>query len=954
MPSSQKSAFSKERIEALVAKYKSLTPQQRKALNESQNCKDFILPLFGALGWDVYSEEVATEENIGGKRADYTFRLNGVAKFFLEAKKPGVDLHQENFAEQAISYAWHKSVPWAILTNFETLKVFSAEWDEVDPERSLVFEIKCDDFITDEKLALLSRPSIEKGEIDTWAEREFKKPKRENVDVQLAKDLIRWRNVLFENLKLWNGGKKVTDKQIAKSVQTLLDRLIFMRTTEDRGIENEHLRELLRNNEEKKANIERGIKDLFRGYDSWYDSRLFEPQLCDELEYEDSFLKTVIGELYKNTKGIRYNFAKINADVLGSIYEQYLGQIQQGDAKNSKRKQQGIYYTPRYIVDFIVRNAVLEPSKNKPAHEIAKLRILDPACGSGSFLTRAFEAIDSSLRKQGWDDAGTRLTVTPQCIYGVDLDDEAVEIAQLNLLLRMVYQRELLPNLTNNIECGNSLLYGEPEKLEKVFGSQWKDRRPFDWYGRFSKVFGGGGFDAIIGNPPYIKEYVDKSAFDGLHDSPYYQGKTDIWTLFACQAIDHLKDGGYFSFIAPNSWLTNAGASIFRDKILSEGEVISFIDFGDFKVFKEAGIQTMIFTFEKKHPRPSYPLRYAKILNSEIADDDVAAFLNSNLAVVPEGVESFEINFEREKFLGKTIAFSNREDADVVGKIEKEGLLRLDAKDVGQGIVSPQECVTRSHKEVLTDPSIRIGEGIFVLSDNELNQLKLPDIERPVARPYYESTEIARFYADRKNKKWILYMDSGNTKKISSYPTIKAHLDKFGPVMTSDFAPYGLHRARDQKFFDGGVILSLRKTAKPAFSYVDFPCYVSQSFYAIKPHGINSKYLTALLNSKVAYFWFKNRGKVQGDNLQIDKEPLMNFPVKIPTDKKGEERIVALVDEIMELNAKLHQLDVILEREARAELQNQIARREDQIDAEIYNVYDLSPDQINVIKQIDA
>jgi hypothetical protein len=264
MPSSQKSAFSKERIEALVAKYKSLTPQQRKALNESQNCKDFILPLFGALGWDVYSEEVATEENIGGKRADYTFRLNGVAKFFLEAKKPGVDLHQENFAEQAISYAWHKSVPWAILTNFETLKVFSAEWDEVDPERSLVFEIKCDDFITDEKLALLSRPSIEKGEIDTWAEREFKKPKRENVDVQLAKDLIRWRNVLFENLKLWNGGKKVTDKQIAKSVQTLLDRLIFMRTTEDRGIENEHLRELLRNNEEKKANIERGIKDLFR------------------------------------------------------------------------------------------------------------------------------------------------------------------------------------------------------------------------------------------------------------------------------------------------------------------------------------------------------------------------------------------------------------------------------------------------------------------------------------------------------------------------------------------------------------------------------------------------------------------------------------------------------------------------------------------------------------------
>jgi adenine-specific DNA-methyltransferase len=947
----QESAVSEGRIKSLVAKYEGLVPQQRKALNESQNCKDFILPLFEALGWSVYSDEVATEENIGGKRADYTFRLNGVAKFFLEAKKPGVDLHQENFAEQAISYAWHKSVPWAILTNFETLKVFSAEWDEVDPERSLVFEIKCSDFAASEKLALLSRQSIEKREIDIWAEREFKKPKRENVDIQLAKDLIRWRTVLFENLKLWNSGKKIADKQIAKAVQTLLDRLIFIRTTEDRGTENEHLRELLRSNEERNIELEKSIKDLFRSYDAWYDSRLFEPQLCDELEYENSFLKTVIGELYKNTKGIRYNFAKINADVLGSIYEQYLGQIQQGDTKNSKRKQQGIYYTPRYIVDFIVRNAVIEPAKDRLPNEIAKLRILDPACGSGSFLTRAFEAIDLSLRKQGWDDAGTRLTVTPQCVYGVDLDDEAVEIAQLNLLLRMVYQRELLPNLTHNIECGNSLLFGTPEELKKVFGPAWKDRKPFDWRGRFSGVFEGGGFDAIVGNPPYIKEYVDKSAFDGLHGSPYYQGKMDIWTLFACQAIDHLKDGGYFSFIAPNSWLTNAGASIFRDKILHDGELVSFIDFGDFKVFKDAGIQTMIFIFQKKRPRSSYVLQYAKVLDSETAEDKVAAFLNSNLAVVPDGVECFEIKFEPGKFLGRTISFSNREDTDMIGKIEIEGIMRLDAKDVGQGIVSPQEYVTRSHKATLTDPSIRIGDGIFVVSDSELKQLKLTGGEKRVVRPYYESTEIGRFYADEKNKKWILYMDSANTKNIDSYPTIKAHLDKFGPVMTSDFAPYGLHRARDQKFFDGGVVLSLRKTARPAFSYVDFPCYVSQSFYAIKPRNIDPKYLIAVLNSKVAYFWFKNRGKVQGDNLQIDKEPLMNFPIKTTADKETEQRIVALVDRAMKLNTELHRLDAVLEREACTEIKDRIAAIENQIDMEICNIYQLSPAQIKIILQ---
>lgn len=300
------------------------------------------------------------------------------------------------------------------------------------------------------------------------------------------------------------------------------DRLIFMRTTEDRGFENEHLRELLRSNEEKKTNIEAGIKDLFRNYDEWYDSRLFEKQLCDELEYEDSFLKTVIGELYKNTKGIRYDFAKINADVLGSIYEQYLGQIQQGDTKHSKRKQQGIYYTPRYVVDFIVRNTIGELIKDKLGNEIVKMKILDPACGSGSFLTRAFEIVNQSLRKQNWDNPGTQLVIIPKCVYGVDLDDEAVEIAQLNLLLRMVYQRERLPNLTHNIECGNSLLSGTPSELEKKFGTGWKDRRPFNWRERFSEVFDGGGFDVVkdVGQGIVCpQEYVTRSHKDTLTDS---------------------------------------------------------------------------------------------------------------------------------------------------------------------------------------------------------------------------------------------------------------------------------------------------------------------------------------------------------------------------------------------------------------------------------------------------
>jgi len=937
-------ATAKEQIEDLVANYEKLTVQQRRAMNESQNCKDFILRLFYALGWDVYSDEILSEENILGKRADYTFRLNGVARFFLEAKKPSAKLQEEDFADQAISYAWHKSVSWAVLTNFETLKVFNAEWDEVDSERSLVFEIKYTDFATSDKLALLSRDAIEKGELDSWAEREFKKPKRENVDSQLAKDLLRWRNILFENLTQWNGDKKIESKSIAKAVQMLLDRLIFIRTTEDRGIENEHLRELLRHSEEDKignADLERELKELFKSYNDWYDSKLFEPHLCDELEYADDFLKTVIGELYKNRKGIRYNFAKINADVLGSIYEQYLGQIQQSDAKNSKRKQQGIYYTPRYIVDFIVRNTLGDLIKDKLPHEIAKLRILDPACGSGSFLTRAFEFLNQTLQKQGWDNAGTPLTVIPNCVYGVDLDDEAVEIAQLNLLLRMVYARERLPDLNHNVECGNSL----------ISDSTLKEKRPFDWGKRFGEVFDGGGFDAIIGNPPYIKEDLEKSVFDGLHDSPYYQGKMDIWTLFTCQAIDHLKDGGYFSFIAPNSWLTNAGASIFRDKILKEGEIISFVDFGDFKVFKDAGIQTMIFVFKKRKPREQYSIQYAKVTDSDIAQDRVSAFLGSNRSdALKDGIENFEVEFVPEKFYGKTISFNNSTTSQIIENIEGGKSFHLSNGDIGNGIDVLQDFVSGRHLDALQDKSIRKGDGIFVLSSNEINGLHLTKGEYAHLKPYYSSREVGRYLALPETDYKIIYADTDFRSKIENYPNLKSHIDKFKNVLTSAFAPYGLHRSRDERFFKGLAIFSLRKTALPAFSYVGFPCYVSRAFLIIRPPNINLKYLTAIFNSKLSCFWFKNRGKLQGDNLQIDKEPLMNFPIRTTDDNKIEQKIITLVDKVVSLNTELHKLDSVLEREEHERIKKSITEAETEIDGEIYRTYNLTPEEISVIE----
>lgn len=956
----------KKQIEKLVKKYESLTPAQKKKYNESMTCKDFILPLFLALGWDVYNDdslnEVTSETQVSGKRADYAFHVHDVIKFFIEAKKISVDLREEKLAEQAVFYAWHKSVPWAILTDFESIKVFNAEWDEPDVEQSLLFEIPYTDYLTDKRLWWLSKKSMLKGELDKYAEENFKKPKREPVDRQLANDLVRWRTSLFSELKQWNSKKLLTDGQIAKGIQQLLDRFIFIRTTEDRKIEGEKLRELARNWEEAKGkiNLEEELKKLFEYYNKEYDSKLFEPSICDALTYEDKLLSLVIKQLYKNKSGIRYNFSLINADVLGSIYEQYLGQIQQNetDKKISKRKSQGIYYTPRYIVDFIVRNTLGEAVKDKSGHEALKVTVLDPACGSGSFLIKAFEILDRHIQRennqinaQKFTNYARKVQILTSNIYGVDLDEEAVEIAQLNLLLKVLEHRERLPNLVHNIECGNSLISGTEKVLQEKFGKDWKKKKPFNWKERFKRVFDKKGFDIIIGNPPYIKEFVDKSAFDGLHDNPYYQGKMDIWTMFACISIDILKDGGYFSFIAPNNWVTNAGASIFRDKILKEGEIINYIDFGDYKVFQDAGIQTMIFVFKKCKPRKKYKINYTKITNKNLPESELIKFLQSNGKVEIDGIDHFDINFEAQKYIGKNVTFSSFQNDEILNKIESFRNFELTNKEVGQGIVSPQEYVIDNHLKVLHGKQIHKGDGIFVLSDNEVKNFEFNKQEKEVIRPFYTSKEIDRFFSNPNNKKWIIYSDVNVRKNINLYPNIKNHLDKFKDVITSSFAPYGLHRARDQKFFEGEKIFSIRKTDTPRFSYNNFSCYVSQTFFIIKTDRVDLRYLTGLLNSKLVYFWLKNKGKLQGDLLQIDKEPLLQIPINIPKSKAKQEEIIKLVEKIIKLNQEFQKLDPILDKEEIEEKGRKIQEIDKQIDQEVYKLYGLTSEEIKIVEK---
>jgi adenine-specific DNA-methyltransferase len=224
--------------------------------------------------------------------------------------------------------------------------------------------------------------------------------------------------------------------------------------------------------------------------------------------------------------------------------------------------------------------------------------------------------------------------------------------------------------------------------------------------------------------------------------------------------------------------------------------------------------------------------------------------------------------------------------------------------------------------------------------------------EKAIIKPYYTTVELQRYFADAKNKLWLIYTNPGAVARIHEYPHIQAHLAKFAAVITSDNRPYGLHRARDERFFLGEKIVSLRKTDRPRFTYTDFPCYVSQTFFVIQPARMSAKYLVGILNSRLCHFWLLHKGKRQGDLLQIDKAPLLDIPIRaidlaIPADKIAQERMVALVDKMVFLHEQLAAAKSIAQK---AVIRHHIDATDAKIDRLVYDLYGLKSKQVSLIE----
>ncbi|MDA9327415.1 BREX-1 system adenine-specific DNA-methyltransferase PglX [Flavobacteriaceae bacterium] len=473
----------------------------------------------------------------------------------------------------------------------------------------------------------------------------------------------------------------------------------------------------------------------------------------------------------------------------------------------------------------------------------------------------------------------------------------------------------------------NTELSEYDEKEHKLAQLSQSNERPFFlWHLFFQEVFDQGGFDIVIGNPPYVKEYTNKNAFDGLRNSQYYQGKMDLWYFFGCFCLDLLKEKGVECFIAQNNWITSSGASKFRTKVLEDTEIKIFTDFWNYKVFNSAGIQTMVYLLQKRMPKINYYLKYSVLKNDSLKKSHLVSFLD--FKIKQKSSEKFILNFNTDSYRNSLITFNSPIIDNVLNKIANNAVSYLKNDEVAQGIVYPQDKLNKKNLKKLGS-DFKLNNGIFQLSEKELKKLCLENNEKELIKPFFSTKQLSKFYANPNNNEWVIYTKSNIKTQIHLYPIIKKHLDKYSTIITSDNKPYGLHRPRNEDFFLGKKILSLRKTEFPCFTYTDFDCFVSQTFFSIKTNRFDLKYLTAILNSKLISFWLRYKGKMQGNNYQVDKAPLLSIPL-LPS--VNESLFIDLVDKIL-----------VLKGEDTSVFENQI-------DNIVYKLYNLTYEDVLVIE----
>jgi type I restriction-modification system DNA methylase subunit len=944
----------KIKITNLVEKFHALEPHKIKGFNEAATKQGFIQPLFDALGWNFTdTDEVSPEDNTSNGRVDYAFKLHGVSQFYIEAKPFKEDINDAKHIKQAVSYAYNKGVTWAVLTNFQSLRVFNAQ--KTEPFISL----DCNQYETDfERLWLLSKESLTSGLLNQEAVKWGALPILIPVEKRLFAQMRIWREQLFNQILRYNDKMGLKPEQVDEIIQKLFHRLIFIRTAEDRGIEEKGLLALLHQwkSAGAKGILLDALRQLFKEYNGYYDSELFDQTLQHLLDNPEIFVENVVIEsiilgLYEIPGSMaNYNFNDIDADVLGAVYEQYLGHVAEVmkqrakeaqvkmdlgistesytlTAKKELRKGHGIYYTPKIITDFIVRETVGRYlQENAGYHDkLHNIKILDPACGSGSFLIRAY---DELLRYHAKElnkpldklDQWERLPILTNSIFGVDLDKQAVEITRLNLLLRSLAHREPLPFLGDNIKQGNSLISGNEEELQEIFGADWQSKHPFNWQDEFSGVMAKGGFDIVIGNPPYIRQ-EQLSEFKPLWQKDFecYDGVADIYVYFFERGLQLLKEGGFLAYISPNKYFRSGYGEKLREFLSTKTTIVQLIDFGDAPVFDAITYpsiivlrnsppskhQTKIFTWN-----PSQPL------------EEFSTVVASNSSLIHQN-----------QLTGNGWRLESNTTLRLLEKLNKVG------KPLGEYVNGRfyRGIITGFNEAFIVDRTIRdrlISE--HPSSANVLEPLlKGKDVKRWSIN-FAEQYLIKIESSENKNHPW-----SGKTVKeaetifATSYPAIYKWFSGFRKelIERDDQGKYywELRSCKYWQEFKQPKIAYPNICKRNEFAWDDKGYFTNQKAFII-PGA--SKYLLGILNSTVITWLFdKCLAKLQNGFYEPSAIFMKDFP--IPLSNKPED-IEFIVNKILSAKGKDSKADV--------------SKLERQIDVLVYQLYGLTPEEIAVVE----
>jgi type I restriction-modification system DNA methylase subunit len=656
-----------DRVKDLVHTFKE---NEREFLSPSYSeidvRKDFIDKFWIALGWDVnhdlqknpYRRQVKVENsvNVEGrmKKADYAFLAPNFRDvlFFVEAKKPARNIDNPDDYFQTVRYGWNAGTPVSILTDFEQFRLLDCRY-KPDVHVALHRAVKkfhFTEYADEEKFSeiyyLFSSGAAAGGALDKFAAALPKAPGRamqrklfagayKSVDEDFLQELDGLREELARSFK--NRNSHLNGEELTEATQRTLDRLVFMRFLEDKLIESEAIVERLG---------ERGtawgdfVSESAR-LDRIYNGIIFKRHaIIDDTKFAvDDRVFAGMRERLAHTN-TSYNFNYIPIHVLGSIYERFLGKIIVATDKRAKvvekpevRKAGGVYYTPEYIVRHIVQQTVGEMIRGKTPEEISAMRFADVACGSGSFLLGVYDELlrhhasyynEPQNRKKALKagcvenaDGSLRLSLTQKKdvllnnIYGVDLDAQAVEVAQLSLFLKLLeeettasaksfqlhFRETMLPSLGKNVIHGNSLI-GWDILEGKLFGDDEERKlNPLDFSQAFPEVMRQGGFSAVVGNPPYVRiQGFPRKQIE--YFSRHYQsakGNYDLYVNFVERAFDLVRPGGKVGLIVPNKFFkTDYGVGL-RKFIAEKNALERVVDFGAKQVFQATTYTCLLF-----------------------------------------------------------------------------------------------------------------------------------------------------------------------------------------------------------------------------------------------------------------------------------------------------------------------------------------------------------------------